>query len=112
MDVVAWAFPQRTFDKLITLLQEQEGQQKLYLHDLLLGPCENEGFQKFEILMSGRAEWIATDERKKHTIEVWKNNQAPDLAVFIGQKQTSEQTQRGRAGGPHAPPSGPGHHDT
>jgi hypothetical protein len=88
--VVAWSFPQRTFDKLITLLEEQEPK-KLFHHDLLLGPCENEGFQKFDIQMSAKAAWIETEERKARTVEVWKNNQAPDLSAFLGWKQSPEQ---------------------
>jgi hypothetical protein len=85
--VLAWAFPQRTFDKLITLLEEQEPK-KLMLHDLLLGPCENPVFQQYDIQMSAKAAWIETEPRKQLTAQVWKNNQSPYLDQFIGRKTT------------------------
>jgi hypothetical protein len=90
VSVLAWSFPQRTFDKLITLLEEQEPK-KLMMHDLLLGPCENPVFQKFDIQMSAKAAWVETEERKGRTVEVWKNNQSPYLDQFIGRKNTLDQ---------------------
>ena len=61
------------------------------MHDLLLGPCENPVFQQYDIQMSAKAAWIETEPRKKHTAEVWKNNQSPYLDQFIGRKNTLEQ---------------------
>jgi hypothetical protein len=90
VQVVAWNFTQRTFDKLITLLDEQEPK-NLMVHDLLLGPCENANFQKFDIQMSAKAAWIETEQRKSYTATAWKNNQSPYLDQFLGRRSTPEQ---------------------
>jgi hypothetical protein len=90
VEVIAWAFPQRTFDRLITLLEEQEPK-NLRHHDLMLGPCENEGFQKFDIQMSAKAEWLLSEERKKLTAEVWHSGQSENLGVFLGQRRSANE---------------------
>lgn len=83
--LLAWAFTQRTFDKIVDLMKEWGD---LRHRDLLLGPCENEGFQKYDIQPAPNAAWLVSEERKQLVAEVYKNNQSPNIDVFIGRRQT------------------------
>jgi hypothetical protein len=82
----AWAFPQRTFDILYSL-QEEWG--SLREHDLLLGPCENSTFQKFDIRAAKEAAWLTSDANKAFVVQLYKNNQSPYLDQFIGRRKSA-----------------------
>lgn len=73
VDVEAWVFSDQQFNKLRKLAVEGWD---LQTHDLLLGPCTDPGFQKFEVVISMSAAWMATEENKKRTLEVFKENKA------------------------------------
>lgn len=81
VSTVVWRFTDSIFNKL-TDLKDEHGD--LRRHDLLLGPCENALFQKFEINISAKAEWLVTPERKQFAVETYRNNQAEDLTTFCG----------------------------
>lgn len=85
---VVWAFTDMVFNQLVDIAKEFDG--GLPKHDLLLGPCTDKNFQKFEILPSQKAEWLANDERKKLTAQIFKGNQTDKLETFCGTVKTKE----------------------
>lgn len=46
---MVWSFTDQRFNKIVDAQLEWEDQGGLRMHDLILGPCENEGFQKYDI---------------------------------------------------------------
>lgn len=78
-----WAFTERMFDRLVSLATEWGDLQK---HDLILGPCTNKMYQNFEVSPSPKAEWLASEERKKLVVETYKESKISDkeLAEFCG----------------------------
>jgi len=78
-----WAYTERTFDKLVGFATEWGDLQK---HDLLLGPCTNAQFQQFDINISPKAEWLASDDRKKLVADTFKENKISEkeLSDFCG----------------------------
>jgi len=81
VQLVAWTFGNKIFNTITSLIKEWGN---LREHDILLGPCENKQYQKFEIKIAGKAEWLASDETKKLVAETYKSQQSPDLAKLIG----------------------------
>lgn len=79
--LIAWVFGNKTFNA-ITDKQAEWG--NLREHDLLLGPCDNKQFQRYEINVGAKAEWLTSDDRKQLVAQTYKENQAPDLAKLIG----------------------------
>jgi hypothetical protein len=81
---VVWSFTDMVFNRLADIKKEWG---PLPNYDLVLGPLESpEGMQKFVISPGAKAEWLADDQRKNHTMETFKNNQAPDLSAFCGRR--------------------------
>lgn len=79
-----WRFADKIFNKLVDITNEVGDLKK---HDLLLGPCTSKDFQQYDIMPSGKAEWLLEDssvDRKKRTVETFNNNQASGLAQFCG----------------------------
>lgn len=85
MQLLVWAFTDRTFERLTNFTQEWGS---LLQHDLLLGPCTNQLFQQFDINVSGKAEWTASEDRKELAISMFKDNKISDeaLAEFCGRR--------------------------
>ncbi len=85
--VEAWAFADGTFNRIVDIATEWASQGGLQKHDLLLGPCENKDFQKFDIRVSATAAWLENEERKSLTVETFKENKfGGDLEEFCGRK--------------------------
>ena len=84
VEVVVWAFTDYVFNQITDFKNEWKD---LRTHDLLLGPCTNETFQKFEINVGASAEWLENDERKQVTAETFRNQQIPDLSIACGSKK-------------------------
>jgi len=84
VEVVVWSFTDRIFNQIIDFKEEWGD---LRSHDLLLGPCENETFQKFEINVGAKAAWLEDDSRKALTAETFKENKIPDISIAIGAKK-------------------------
>jgi hypothetical protein len=87
VDCVVWSFTDRVYNKLADFKQEHGDLRK---HDLLLGPCENPTFQKFDITVGAKAEWLADGlkgERALRTLETFKENKIKDLSVAIGSRK-------------------------
>lgn len=91
VELVVWSFADKVLNQLIDFVEEWGSLQQ---HDLLLGPCENKQFQKFDIKVAKEAAWLQSDETKKLTASIYKNNQLPDISVAIGRKISREQVQQ------------------
>lgn len=81
VDVLVWSFTDKVFNKIVDFKEEWGDLRK---HDLMLGPCTNEGFQQFDISVGAKAAWMEDDERKKLTAETFKSGQIPDLSIACG----------------------------
>ncbi len=81
VEVLVWSFTDQIFNKLVDLKTEWGDLRK---HDLILGPCSDETFQKFDISPSQKAEWLADEDRKKLTVLTFRENQIPDLTIATG----------------------------
>lgn len=91
--LVVWAYTDRIFNQLADFAapESQGGWGDLKKHDLLLGPCENKKFQRFDINVAPNAAWLKDDSRKSYIKELYQSNQAQDLSVLIGRRVTAEQ---------------------
>lgn len=87
VEILAWVFADNRFNTLVDL-QEEWGD--LRKHDLMLGPCEVKQYQKYDIQVAAKAEWLANDERKKIVKSAYANNTIKGdagLQPLIGRKQ-------------------------
>jgi hypothetical protein len=84
VEIVVWAFTATIFNKIADLANTWGDIRK---HDLLLGPCTNEVFQKFDISVAPNAEWLSDANRKAITAEAFKENQIPDLSIACGARK-------------------------
>jgi len=73
VQVEAWVYSGQQFAKIRKLALEGW---KLQEHDLVLGPCEDEDYQRFEIVLSQQAVWLASEENKKRSLTAFKENKA------------------------------------
>jgi len=67
--VACWPFTSNRYDRLLAL-QARWG--NLRNHDLLLGPCEDADFQKYEIDIAETAAWQATEETRAAIVKLWR----------------------------------------
>lgn len=84
VELLVWGFTDMVFNTIVDAKTEWGDLRK---HDLLLGPCSNEMFQKFDINVGAKAEWMDDKERQQLTVETFKNNQIPDLSIACGAKK-------------------------
>jgi len=83
VDLVVWGFTDKVFNQIIDLSEEWN----LKTHDLNLGPCTGETFQKFDINVAADAAWQTSEEAKALVLETYKNNQIPDLTIACGNRK-------------------------
>jgi hypothetical protein len=91
VEVGVWSFSSKIFNQLVSFAVEWEDSGGLKSHDLLLGPCEVEQFQKFDIAVSGKAAWLESNATKKLVAETFKSSRLEDLTVAIGRKLSLDQ---------------------
>lgn len=85
-EVLVWSFTDQTFNKLVDFATEWGDMKD---HDLLLGPCENKQWQKFDLKVSKTAAWQVDDSRKQIVVATYKNNRPTgELENFCGRKTT------------------------
>ena len=91
IQVQAWVFADRTYNLLADFKQDVGN---LLHHDLLLGPCENPFYQKYDIRpATQRGVWLMKDEFKMQVIEAYKSQQTPYLEALIGRKSREQMEQ-------------------
>lgn len=84
--LLVWAFSETVFAKLVDFKNEWGNLQE---HDLLLGPCQNEGFQKYDISVSKDAAWMRNDASKTLLKEIYApENRAEDLSRLCGTRKS------------------------
>jgi hypothetical protein len=86
-----WVFGAAKYAELRALVKE--GNYDLKKHDLILGPCEHETYQKFNIMISQTAEWLADDARKSQTMETFKENRIEDNDLSKAIAQVKDRAQ-------------------
>ncbi len=91
VSTVVWVFGPAKFEEIRTLVQV--GNYDLKRVDLVLGPCKNEGFQKFNIMVVEGAAWSQTEETQALTVETFKENRIEDLSKAISQMKDKAQVE-------------------
>lgn len=86
--IVVWSFTDTIFNKLTDFVTEWG---PLAKHDLMLGPCTNKDYQKFDIAIAKEAAYLIPDpdkstDRKRLTALAFKENQTKDLESFCGRR--------------------------
>ena len=89
-ELVVWSFTDQRFSQL-TDIAEEHGD--LRQRDLLLGPCENKTFQKFDLQVGGSAAWLETDAAKEFVTTLYASNKVEDLNVAMGRKISRAEAQ-------------------
>lgn len=82
--IKAWTFTEGVFER-ITGFQTEHG--PLLQHDLLLGPCSAETYQKFDINVAGSAAWLSSEDNKKYVAAAFESNKSDDLESLIAKRQ-------------------------
>lgn len=85
VQVEAWVFSNQQFSQIRKLALEGW---KLQEHDLVLGPCQDETYQRFEIVLSQRAAWMESENNKKLSLTTFKENKAAseDLELLCARR--------------------------
>lgn len=80
---VVWSFTEGIYNRLVDIAQEHGS---LVGRDLLLGPCTDEGFQKYEIQAGSQALWQGSEQIKDLVLETFKENRVAELERACGRK--------------------------
>ena len=84
--LVVWDTTERRFEELVEIYNEHGD---LRQKDLLLGPCEDKGYQKFNVQPGGdKAQWLAN---KEYVAELLADNPIEDLEGVAGKKPSEEE---------------------
>jgi len=83
VECVAWVFSGTRFNQIVDLAADWDDLRK---HDVKLGPCENAQFQKYDINVIQKAEWLQSKERKELVAQEYANNKCPDLSALCARK--------------------------
>lgn len=86
VSLLAWEFTEKRFSTLVDIRTEFGSLPSI---DLLLGPCTNEGFQQYDVMAGGPAQWAASEDRRQITADVYKNQKSPDLSPLLGRKASA-----------------------
>lgn len=81
VQIQVWPFTDMVFNKMIEINSIVGSLQS---HDLLLGPCTDPVFQKFDINYDVKALWSGDASYKETTLSSLKSNRADDLMYFVG----------------------------
>ncbi len=80
---VVWSFTEGIYNRLVDIAQENGS---LVNRDFLLGPCTDEGFQKYEIQIGAQALWQQSEQLKKLVQDTFDQNRVADLERACGRK--------------------------
>jgi hypothetical protein len=80
---VVWQFGEGYYNKLVGIAEEHGA---VVGKDLILGPCQVEAFQKYDIMAGGQNVWSADDRIKAIVEETHANNRLDDLQAACGRK--------------------------
>lgn len=88
VECLAWVFSPSRLNTLIDFATEWGN---LMEHDLKLGPCENKGYQKYDINVANSAQWLLDEKRKDFVAQTYVNNKTDDLSALIARRITKPQ---------------------
>jgi hypothetical protein len=71
--VVAWVFADQQFDRIVSIAEELKSGEDLRRRDLVLGPCSDETFQKFDITASERCAYLELGQAQ-YVTDLFENN--------------------------------------
>jgi hypothetical protein len=94
MSVVAWTFPGGRYDKLLELqaITSQPATGKGAAYDVLLGPCEDKQYQKYNIAHAPEALWRRVQQAGPYIAELLKGRATEEqLADLCGSKRQRAQ---------------------
>ena len=92
VSAVVWVFGPQKFDQLRSFAKAGY---KLDEHDLLVGPCIHEDYQKYEMIVSPNpAAWNDTEHTKALTTATFTENRSEGLAAAIAQQIDKDQIQQ------------------
>ncbi len=80
---VVWSFTEGIYNRLADIAAEHGSP---IGRDLLLGPCTDEGFQKYEIQAGAQSLWQASDDIKRTVQATFDANKVEDLERACGRK--------------------------
>jgi hypothetical protein len=80
-----WRFTDQLFSQIADAAETWKDHGGLQRHDILLGPCTNEGFQKADFNVSPDGWWTKSDAYKKAVIDTYKSQRLEDLSIALGQ---------------------------
>lgn len=86
-ELLVWAFTAGRFNTLVDIAEEHGDLRK---KDLLLGPCENQMYQNFDIQVGGSAEWLLDETNTAFVQRLYAENKLEDLTPAIGRKISRE----------------------
>lgn len=86
VELVVWAFADRTFNTIADFNSEWAESGGLAHHDLII-TCTNPTFQNFDFSVAPDAAWEKTAATKSLTKETFKENQIEDLSIACGSKK-------------------------
>lgn len=78
--VQVWVFGPQKFEEIRNIAKEGYDLSK---HDLVLGPCQHEDFQKYTMTVSNKAAWLENEDTKKITTEAFRENRIENLAKVV-----------------------------
>jgi hypothetical protein len=91
VSAIVWVFGEAKFKEIRDLVKD--GNYDLKSHDLILGPCQNETYQKFNIMVAQEAAWMENDANKALAIETFKENRIEDLSKVVAQVKDRAQVE-------------------
>lgn len=91
VNVYVWQFTETMYDKLIGINSIVGSLQK---NDLLLGPCTDAQFQKFDVNYALDAIWNSSPEYAEITKATLKSNRAPDLMAYVARASEDRWVQK------------------
>lgn len=77
--LLVWSFTEKRFSVLVDIAEEFGD---LRTTDLTLGPCTNKQYQNFDVHGSPKASWMATDDTKKYTASMYRENKYTDAELM------------------------------
>ena len=83
---LVWSFTEGIYNRLVDIAQEHGA---LVGRDLLLGPCTDEGYQKYEIQAGAQALW-QQETNKALVLETFKENRVVELERACGRKAQTQ----------------------
>lgn len=83
VELAVWDFTPKRYDTLKEIFNEHGALPQI---DLNLGPCENKGYQKYDIVPGAKAAWMADAKRQAMVKDVLANQKVDDLALVLGRR--------------------------